>query len=61
MNSKDPYAPCEQTRSLAALQDEPTGALVGLARAADTAPAVSDEGWRAMPAAPWRWEPLTQT
>ncbi len=31
-----------------ALQDELTGALVGLARAADTAPAVSDATWRVM-------------
>ena len=31
-----------------ALQDELTGALVGLARAADTAPAVSDATWQVM-------------
>ncbi len=36
------------TPNTAALQDELTGALVGLARAADTAPAVSDATWQVM-------------
>lgn len=36
------------TFNTTALQDELTGALVGLARAADTAPAVSDATWRVM-------------
>ncbi len=36
------------TPSTAALQDELTGALIGLARAADTAPAVSDATWQVM-------------
>ena len=36
------------TFNTTALQDELTGALVGLARAADTAPAVSDATWQVM-------------
>ena len=36
------------TFNATALQDELTGALVGLARAADTAPAVSDATWQVM-------------
>lgn len=36
------------TLNTTALQDALTGALIGLARAADTAPAVSGETWRVM-------------
>ena len=54
MDTKTLYTPCGQSSectnpsSAAQLQDELTGALIGLARAADTAPAVSDEAWQVM-------------
>ncbi len=39
---------CGKTAEVAKLQDELTGALIGLARAADTAPDVNEGTWRLM-------------
>lgn len=39
---------CGKTADVAKLQDELTGALVGLARAADNAPDVNGDTWRLM-------------
>lgn len=47
MDTKTLYDPCDLPAA-AKLQDELTGALIGLARAADTAPAVSNETWQVM-------------
>ena len=59
MNQKTIYSPCEQpagcsectdvcdeTAPVAKLQDELTGALIGLSRAADTAPDVNEGTWQ---------------
>lgn len=47
MDTKTLYDPCDLPAA-AQLQDELTGALIGLARAADTAPAVSNETYQVM-------------
>ena len=39
---------CGKSADVARLQDELTGALIGLARATDNAPAVNDGTWRLM-------------